>query len=186
MLSASTRLMKWKRDSRWLRWDRSTHGPRMFSPGSVPNLLIRTRLWMRLIDIRTRTSPNTNLELCSVTTRRSLSEPYLPAIYWRRAWIVQETARARNVVVLCGDRSLHWEAMANASKPLSGPVILDRIRRTVWSRTNSLTLLQALMQAYHVHASDDRDRVYSLMPLASDASTYPRPDYSAPPYAHFR
>ncbi|VUC28987.1 unnamed protein product [Clonostachys rosea] len=111
--------------------------------------------------------------------------------YWYRAWIRQEILNAQmdDVTVNCGDRSLNLGLLADLcsdgswgaelNRALGASPVADLVHRDGWAEK-----LDRLLQLYgEGRCSDIRDRVYSLLSLASDqdvVSEVIRVDYTQP------
>ena len=125
----------------------------------------------------------------------------LKRTWWTRMWIVQEMVVSRNIDVICGDSLISWLEIANSMSFIvysydsitsmfdSNNIILDftplrnvscikELRKRLRSGS-SLVLEVCLSLADGYVASDDRDYIYAILALASDASALvPRPDYT--------
>ncbi|PSS25238.1 hypothetical protein M430DRAFT_133506 [Amorphotheca resinae ATCC 22711] len=130
--------------------------------------------------------------------------------WWGRTWIIQEVALARNLVMVCGKRSLNWDSVVTpavhsmvkhvnsccmgcvaqkdyqrANRRLKSPLYqlmqnLDTIRRSI-QRGSAPALLQLLKNYRDREATDPRDKVYALLGIAGDVSLYAIiPDYQIP------
>ncbi|CAG9987996.1 unnamed protein product [Clonostachys byssicola] len=111
--------------------------------------------------------------------------------YWYRAWIRQEILNAQmdDVTINCGDRSLKLGLLADLcsdgswgaelNRALGASPVADLVHRDGWAEN-----LDRLLQLYgEGRCSDIRDRVYSLLSLASDqevVSEVLRVDYTQP------
>lgn len=91
--------------------------------------------------------------------------------YFRRAWVVQEIAKSKSVVFLCGKFDISWRDLANGCTPSNflipadDPVFaLDAICR------DELDLLEVAVMASSTQASDPRDKLYSILGLVEDDS----------------
>lgn len=131
----------------------------------------------------------------------------LTRTYWKRVWIIQEIAYARDVTFVCGGDSLDWLTFDTAiSRPdcdafpdtkdgkhwfcyflqNSGIMLLRDIRwrtRQPWRahgfEARSSTLLRMLELAWSFQSSDPRDKIYALLGLPSvdDDMCLPSLDY---------
>ncbi|KAI0137951.1 HET-domain-containing protein [Hypoxylon sp. NC0597] len=123
--------------------------------------------------------------------------------WFTRAWVVQELVLARNTNVLCGKYRFDWDAIVSASEAMAkrasantfkagflgnqdsnslsykNPARLAAIKRDVLSG-NGDVLLRSLIRCRTYEASDDHDKVYSILGLAN-CKSYGRhnlyPDY---------
>jgi hypothetical protein len=116
--------------------------------------------------------------------------------WWSRIWTVQEYVLPTHIILWCGlrevDRSAFCNSLSMADKcpdinlRYTMPFRYGFNRRRLWqlyttSKTarNRLSCSLLSMTAYFccMHATDDRDRLYGIMALASDASLF-KVDYS--------
>jgi hypothetical protein len=117
--------------------------------------------------------------------------------WWTRVWTVQEsTVPNQQNWVLCGDRSISWGILQEASfilrrfalcKPEFQYVeYISRSESTVLAIQQSrqaggihMSLMRLLPVFRSFEATDDRDRVYALLGMAEDVdhSTFPKPSY---------
>jgi len=109
----------------------------------------------------------------------------LSAIFWRewftRVWIIQEVLVSQSAVVVCGVDSCSWSDMARAARYISDhsleavtdvdPKLVLKLANFC-SRSNSKPhLLHLLSEARSSYATDDKDKVYAVLGLASDVDT---------------
>ncbi|MCJ1381099.1 hypothetical protein MMC17_004208 [Xylographa soralifera] len=129
----------------------------------------------------------------------------LKRTWWTRMWIVQEMAVSRNIGLPCGDSLISWNETTSSLysilyaynsvqsilesrdilldySPLDNVFCIVKIQDSLLSG-GSLLLERCLSQLDGFVASDDRDYIYAILALASDASTLvPHPDYSMTTY----
>ncbi|OTA84715.1 hypothetical protein M434DRAFT_377653 [Hypoxylon sp. CO27-5] len=124
--------------------------------------------------------------------------------WFTRAWVVQELVLARDTIVLCGEYTFDWDAIVSASEAMAkrasvnmfkadflgnpdrsslsykNPAKLAAIKRDVLNG-NGDVLLRSLIRCRTYDASDNHDKVYSILGLAN-CSGYGRhnlyPDYN--------
>ena len=121
--------------------------------------------------------------------------------WWTRVWIRQEAALAQSVEMVVGDQKLSWESLekfiVNLSaifhvfaqrltqqhqlhidhKALNALMTLQSLRKARLSGdTLQYGILQNLIMTLHSKCTDDRDRIYGIVGLSSDA-TLERADY---------
>ncbi|KXH41308.1 HET domain-containing protein [Colletotrichum nymphaeae SA-01] len=113
-----------------------------------------------------------------------LSQPW-----FTRIWILQEVSNARVASVQCGTRSVQAHMLNIASKlvgvtPEAGcQAVLDLFPTSSTQRSPRVDVLPTLLQKFRKSkASDPRDLVYALLPIASDViksgpSVVITPDY---------
>lgn len=101
--------------------------------------------------------------------------------WFRRIWVVQEVAVARETIIYCGERSLTWEELCSVLTVESGinisgvnnQLVLDIIegiefeKRAVSHRT-PVTLLHVLLRHRTSLATDLRDKVFAVLGLCTD------------------
>ena len=103
--------------------------------------------------------------------QRKLAEELYNDGYWNRLWIIQEIERARNIKVCLGNSAVEWDlficfiTMHNLGS--RGPVKLNRQRQGKYTGSN--TLVQLLANHKEALCQDNKDKVYGLIGLASDA-----------------
>ena len=111
--------------------------------------------------------------------------------YWRRAWIIQETALGPRISVFCGSQRVSWEGIELLMARLGRRALfrgksIDHVEHLCATRTeklqdNPIGLLQALYESRASLSTDPRDRVYALLGLVFDRDKYvksPRYDWS--------
>jgi hypothetical protein len=106
-----------------------------------------------------------------------------------RVWIIQEVSKARRLLVICGTHSVLWENLSrfldNTGIRLPEASSLQKFRDeeigAVRYGTTRPSLYEALIRSQHCLASDDRDKIYAILGLASDgADIVPTPNYRQP------
>uniref|UniRef100_A0A8H7NI33 Heterokaryon incompatibility domain-containing protein n=1 Tax=Bionectria ochroleuca TaxID=29856 RepID=A0A8H7NI33_BIOOC len=106
--------------------------------------------------------------------QRKLAEDLYNNGYWNRLWIIQEIGRAHNIKVCFGNYAVEWDpfihfiTMHNIGS--HGPVRLNRQRQGKY--TGSSSLLQLLQDHREALCQDNKDKVYGLIGLASDAGGF--------------
>lgn len=116
-------------------------------------------------------------------------EELLNRSWFRRIWILQEVAKARSAQVVCGAKSVSARIFAVAPRLRSlvpGPLqqaVLDIMpgpsrRFSWWSMQRDLETL--LLKFRESEATDERDKVYALLGISSNACATVRllPDYT--------
>jgi hypothetical protein len=106
--------------------------------------------------------------------------------YWQRMWIIQEVQLARELYIYCGGRSASWNALKDtldlvnrclACKDLAEEKILLDIANSLAARLEShrlkreshgSTLKELLHDCRDSLCTDQRDKIYALVGLASD------------------
>lgn len=114
--------------------------------------------------------------------------------WWTRVWIRQEATLARSVILVVGDRRLSWESLEKFIvvmsavfhvfgsqllhqhgveinyKALNALMTLQNLRKAHLSGdTSRYGILEILIMTLHSQCSDDRDRIYGIVGLSSDA-----------------
>ena len=109
--------------------------------------------------------------------------------YFRRVWIVQEVALARDALICCGRWSTTWSDMVVAAQLLvTGGVqgeeafgvvqIIERLRQENLARSKE-RLVELLPVSRELKSTDPRDKIYGILGLTSDATeTAFQPDYT--------
>ncbi|KAE9373754.1 HET-domain-containing protein [Stipitochalara longipes BDJ] len=107
--------------------------------------------------------------------------------WWQRIWVIQEVAVAKQVNIVCGMKSLHWNVLETGLSALDifeGQEWVERLRGhgiglgIVRMRNNytRLAFLDILKMAKSHDASDPRDKVYAILGLTKLG--WIMPDYS--------
>jgi len=119
--------------------------------------------------------------------------------YWVRSWIIQEIQLASSILVHCGDRTFHWtagiafldflqtdrdrhletdpESVVTKQSVMQSPAI-QLLESVLVFQKRDMTLKQLLYRHENSRCRESRDKIYSLLALASDCK--PRrfePDY---------
>jgi hypothetical protein len=117
----------------------------------------------------------------------------LDAIFWRqwfsRVWVIQEVSVAQSAIVVCGPDECSWSDMCTAAKYIldrSLDAVTDVDPKPVIKLANfcerggsTCNLLCLSSEARNSHATDDRDKIYAMLGLASDVDGLSLfPDYS--------
>lgn len=106
--------------------------------------------------------------------------------YWKRVWIVQEVLLAKDIIVICGDRSCPWQAFLDTLHRAHDSRIMpsrsqDYMRQTParriiqhkakWNTNGWRRTLHYLIETYsEMEAADTRDKVYGLLGLVDGES----------------
>ena len=105
----------------------------------------------------------------------------LPALYRRewfsRLWTFQEAMLARNATVLCGDRTIPWEAFTQLGQDMTDTELLwinqpsgtfTNLRHFQWPHNNGEWFWQYLLGSRDKECSLKEDRIYALLALAPE------------------
>ncbi|KAK5652633.1 hypothetical protein OQA88_10226 [Cercophora sp. LCS_1] len=123
--------------------------------------------------------------------------------WWTRLWIYQEVVLAREVVIVCGNKTVTWTTLHQAwaiwsammlpdnaayldiqrsgqvtvvlAQANFSPLLYDRVYRMHGTQLSMLSLLRSCIRRC---STDPRDRIYAIMGIAHDASDFGTPDYS--------
>lgn len=108
--------------------------------------------------------------------------------YWRRIWIIQEIVHARQIIVLCGQKSFEWRSFENLYKKLKAIELRGWIAHyefaarvlgsfasvMVWQRAHwrhpetPAPRLRTLLEVFQDwQCSDIRDKVFGLLGLVN-------------------
>ncbi|TVY85528.1 Heterokaryon incompatibility protein 6 OR allele [Lachnellula suecica] len=106
--------------------------------------------------------------------------------YWKRVWIIQEVAKARNVSIFCGGRIVSWAQLLRfvQGTELLPPEVqaLIKFRSTEQSSQDRPRLAKALIDTKYNLSTDPRDKIYALRALSSDGDELvPTPNYTQSP-----
>ncbi|RYP25957.1 hypothetical protein DL767_008230 [Monosporascus sp. MG133] len=101
--------------------------------------------------------------------------------WFRRIWVVQEVAMAREATIHCGNQSLPWEEfcfileLENGINTLgvNNQIVMDIVEGIVFERKaisqgSETSLLQVLLRHRASLATDPRDKIYALLGLCND------------------
>lgn len=98
--------------------------------------------------------------------------------WFSRLWVIQEVARSRSALVICGSVAVSWDCFVRwpyrDTQPL-GPGGLPGILRYPSGFTPSSggdSLLQALHDNSGAEATDPRDKIFGILGLMDDSSPY--------------
>nr|CEG04394.1 unnamed protein product [Fusarium clavum] len=118
--------------------------------------------------------------------------------WFRRAWIIQETVAAHKLRLVSGRWVVDWNDLSHAMEIVDREVLVSgadfsKLRSTwgpfmclaaqrEWEERNSRWCLLVLLENYrHAQSTLARDRLFSLLGLASDGNDAAfEPDYSSP------
>ncbi|KAI1145274.1 HET-domain-containing protein [Nemania diffusa] len=131
--------------------------------------------------------PPEEIEIACDAVVRLLSRPY-----WTRCWVIQEICVARSPIIVCGARSVALSTILNRLDTLgtSAPAqyaqyLISPLRQMRYREQNkasalaNINLIPLLVLSRRSLASDPRDKLYALLPLAKDGRTLiPTPNYS--------
>lgn len=105
--------------------------------------------------------------------------------YWARLWIYQELKSARKLTVMCGNAILDWTALETYVHDLymdydvrdlfDTPAVRMILLRT---RSMGTSLWHMLEATKHLRCTDQRDRVYALLSVATTGHEGIRADYT--------
>jgi hypothetical protein len=130
-------------------------------------------------------------------------ERLLERSWFRRIWIVQEVVVSSKIFLVCGRSEISWDDFFEALEiceghlnpedckdnsrsvrnfPCVGPVYaLGKTRRKFKNERRRYTLLELLELFAHTKATQERDKLFALLGLASDAGDDAfNPDYDSP------
>ncbi|KAJ9638365.1 hypothetical protein H2199_007052 [Coniosporium tulheliwenetii] len=120
--------------------------------------------------------------------------------WWRRMWVIQETALARRLIIYCGQHTLVWDRLQIATE-FARAYDLPIFHRTAAERAGSgafmdnsnwksiyrrkmvtgapMPISEILMNNISCFSKDPRDMIFSLLGLATDVDGAPEldPDY---------
>jgi hypothetical protein len=124
---------------------------------------------------------------------RLLSRPW-----FQRVWVIQEATLSDNVLMACGDDCIDFDNFKNCVyaiwKYLGGLAELDYdhpARRGLWGVSRLIDIRKAyhtsgpvryemlLEIAFHLQASDIRDKVFAFRDIADKLRSVPKPKYAA-------
>ncbi|KAL1622801.1 hypothetical protein SLS54_004821 [Diplodia seriata] len=101
----------------------------------------------------------------------------LERAWFSRIWVLQEVYMAKEVTVLCGDKSVEWEpdiqllsVWPAQNKLVQFPQALS-MRTAPWkSGMAQNDLFYLLAETKHCHCEDPRDRIFALFSMSSEES----------------
>lgn len=102
--------------------------------------------------------------------------------WFRRLWVIQEVARSRSAVVICGSRAVSWDCFARwPFRTLARGEGLDYDLPGILNYPSGFTptsggdsLLQLLYDNRNAFCTDPRDKVFGILGLMEDNSPYLR------------
>jgi hypothetical protein len=106
----------------------------------------------------------------------------------RRVWVIQEVAVSKTSTVLCGDGETSWDVMANAARAIheaqlmvllgDGYKHVSRLQafREAIAAGMELPLTMLLLSAVACQATDPRDKIFSMLGMATDVIQPGKPD----------
>jgi hypothetical protein len=132
-----------------------------------------------------------------ISTHQELKvERLLGRPYWNRLWILQEILMGQAILVLCGNKSFHWENLENLFIPRDTRVDFGGLDRQLWKhplniRDVVLSLIEEkasfkgadgrlsyMLESFAgLQCEDVRDKVYGLLSLVRSSRVIPV-DYS--------
>ena len=103
---------------------------------------------------------------------------------FRRSWVLQEGALARNLVVQCGNETIPWDALFRAvslrysidrrardsptiSQGWSAMQAIENLRQLVATRQRPPDLLELLWACRNYRSTDPRDRIFALLGVSN-------------------
>lgn len=150
---------------------------------------------MGLLRVSTRDSaPDNPLDVDWQSLAKFLARPW-----FERLWVVQEAAKAKTAILICGYHAFKWESFCDVLRdinrysldayflpeegrqPLQNVITVGRVREDQTREQRSLTLYQLYTRACGFRCTDPRDRVFALLGLASDVKPEDwelNPDYT--------
>ncbi|KAB8298038.1 hypothetical protein EYC80_001810 [Monilinia laxa] len=114
--------------------------------------------------------------------------------YWSRLWILQEILIGKNILVLCGSKSVSWRGLVtlflppryeSGDKPWKPSISIDSVALSLilekTSPSNGNQRLSYMLDTFAgLQCEDSRDKVYGLLSLVRSSGTIPV-DYSKSP-----
>jgi hypothetical protein len=113
--------------------------------------------------------------------------------YWKRAWIIQELAKASKVEIWCGAQMLPWEVfirgvlrwwyymkirVGDFDDPIMALQFFRNAEADVRKGAARMLLSAAMVRSLHTKATLDKDKIYALLGLTRDGTeTVPTPNY---------
>ena len=116
------------------------------------------------------------------SSQQTAIENLLRRPWFERVWILQEVHFASKVEVLCGDRSVPWEALVLTATYLKTTLEESRTASAIQSIPNVINirekpkadqspgLLQRLHNTRHCKSSDPRDKIYAILNMVIEPS----------------
>ena len=115
-----------------------------------------------------------------ISSQQKAIENLLRRPWFEREWVLQEVHFASEVEVLCGDRSVPWEALVLTATYLKSTLGELRTASAIQSIPNVINirekpkadqssgLPQRLHDARHCKSTDSRDKVYAILNMVSE------------------
>ncbi|KAK0123682.1 hypothetical protein ONS95_008694 [Cadophora gregata] len=147
------------------------------------------------MSLREQRLPNPKIEALETRGQRDFEEydVFFSEPYWRRAWVIQEITVGAQVNVLYGDLEFLWEDVAaffTLLKKSERSQLFPRFRKThgldhllefrarFFIKRSPISLFDALNLSRRALATDSRDKIFALLGLCHDGSTFvPVPNY---------
>jgi hypothetical protein len=123
-------------------------------------------------------------------------DAFFGLMYWRRVWIIQEITVAVKFTVVYGDFEFAWDDLvailsflrdsATSSEifyqnSFSYAIHLLDFRDRYFIKPQPISLLEAMAWSHKSLATDSRDKIFALLGLCYDGSTFvPVPNYKQP------
>jgi hypothetical protein len=92
--------------------------------------------------------------------------------WFTRVWVIQEIVLSNSGIIYCGEKTLPWSAIKNfntwntATKWLQKlPFVVSASKRSLVKDNIESSMFRALDQVRHCGATDQRDKIYGLLPL---------------------
>lgn len=117
--------------------------------------------------------------------------------WFERVWVIQEAANASKLDIVCGLKHIEWDELVYAARCIAESqmfaatdtamicqhiVFIDQCRGMLQrNKQERLSLLDLLYRSRRCGASDLRDKIYGLYPIAKDRDALPKPDYYKQP-----
>ena len=107
---------------------------------------------------------------------------FLDRVWFKRLWIWQEVRLANaGALMICGSECMLWQTFRNAIFCLcskrSNSLRMKQVMNICDYRQSPPRLKDLLYRTRYAQCSDDRDKVYAILNLTSDFSSF-EPDYS--------
>jgi len=113
--------------------------------------------------------------------------------WFRRMWIQQEVALAKDIWIYCGSQSTTWNAFSSVLKALKMKSKFSKDFRAAWNlatfrhqyqknrESGGVDIHTAMVQARQCDATDMRDKVYALLGVCPELACFVGdPDYGLP------
>ena len=150
------------------------------------------------MSLRQKRLPNPKVEALETRGPKDFEEydTFFSEPYWKRAWVIQEITVGARVNVLYGTMEFVWEDVAafftllkRSGKSQMFPQFrkthgLDHLlefRERFFIKRTPISLFEALNLSRKALATDPRDKIFALLGLCHDGSTFvPVPNYRQP------